>query len=322
MRERRQANRLLPTTLTAPTPAPDNFPLPGAVAVLVMFDPHSDPAPILGSVLQVLNRVVVVDNSVAGHAALTPWRSEPRITLIHHRNRGGLAGAYNAAVQQLTTQGPPPTHVIFIDEDSDASVLQSFLADATVQTKLADPNTATVAPAHRDRATGLRARHMTLRRWRWHYLPREVRGLHRVAFVINSMSVWRIDALQRIGAHSEWLGVDHVDTEYCLRARRQGLAVYLHGDFEFAQAIGQRHPYRLMGRTLQSGGHSSGRRYLIARSLCSLSRSWLTREPAFAALCLARLAYEALGIVVAERERISKLGALARGAMAGMCARS
>ena len=310
------------TTQPPVFPAREDRPLPGAAAVLVMFDPRSDPAPILGCVLQMLNRVVVVDNSADGHPALTPWRGEPRITIIHNSNRGGLAGAYNAAVQRLMTQGPQTTHVLFIDEDSDASVLQSFLGDATVQTKLADPSTASVAPAHRDRATGLRARHMLLQRWRWHYLPREVRGVQRVAFVINSMSVWRIDALQRIGAYNEWLGVDHIDTEYCLRARRHGLAVYLHGDFEFAQAIGQRHPYQLLGRTLQSGGHSSGRRYLIARSLCRLSRSWLFREPAFAVLCLARLAYEALGIVAAERERMSKLGALARGTVAGMCTRS
>ena len=42
------------------------------------------------------------------------------------------------------------------------------------------------------------------------------------------------------------------------------------------------------------------------------------REPAFAALCVARLAYEAFGIVKVESDRIVKLWALLRGIMVGL----
>lgn len=323
LRALRPSDRLSSKNLTEPSPAIVECPLPGAVAVLVVFDTQRDPAPALRSVLQSLAHVVVVDNSVDGHPALADWRSDPCVTIIHHGNRGGLAGAYNAAIRWLTAdRTEPTTHLVFVDEDSDASVLPSFLANPAVHAKLNDPGTAAVAPAHRDRATGLRARHMALRRWTWRYLEREARGMQPVAFVINSMSVWRTAALVSIGTYNEWLRVDHVDTEYCLRARRMNLAVYLHGDFEFAQSIGQRHAYRLGGRVLQSGGHTIQRRYGIAWSLCLLSRTWLLREPAFAALCLARLGYEALGIMLAERQRLSKLGALVRGGFAGLFART
>ena len=319
----RQSDRLSPKSLTEPSRATVDYPLPGAVAVLVVFDTRHDLAPALRSVLQALAHVVVVDNSADGHPALAEWRNAPRVTILHNRNRGGLAGAYNEAIRWLTVdRTEPTTHVVFVDEDSDAAVLRSFLTDPDVQAMLNDASTAAVAPAHRDRATGLRARHMVLRRWGWRYLVREIRGMQRVAFVINSMSVWRMDALRSIGAYNEWLGVDHVDTEYSLRARRRGLAVYMHGDFEFAQSVGRRHAYRLGGRVLQSGGHTIQRRYGIARSLCVLSRTWLLREPAFAALCLARLGYEAVGIMLAERQRLSKLGALVCGGLAGLFARN
>jgi rhamnosyltransferase len=115
--------------------------------------------------------------------------------------------------------------------------------------------------------------------------------------------------------------VDHVDTEYCLRARRQGLTVYLHGDFEFAQSIGQRRTYQLLGRRFQSGGHSSARRWGIGRNLALLALSSISREPAFAMLCALRLVYEAIGIVLVEQERLPKLSALARGALAGLRSR-
>ena len=94
-------------------------------------------------------------------------------------------------------------------------------------------------------------------------LPRQFDGPKRVAFVINSMSVWRVEALRRIGPFNEGLAIDHVDTEYCLRARELTLAVYVHGGHEFAHSIGQRRRFRFLGRDMQAGGHSAARRYLI-----------------------------------------------------------
>lgn len=294
---------------------------PHVAAVLVLFAPHADPAHTMRTALGVVGRVVLVDNAPEGHPMAAAWRDEPGVVVLSNANRGGLAGAYNVAIRWLESHAPAMQYVAFIDDDSNASVLAAFLSDTSVVATLARKDTAAVAPAHRERATGSRAKHLVLSRWRWRYLEREARGLRQVAFVINSMAVWRMEALQQIGAYNEWLGIDHVDTEYCLRASRLGLAVYLHGDFEFAQSIGQRYPYRLLGRVFQSGGHSSNRRYLIARSLCRLFRVWFAREPAFAALCMARLGYELLGIVVAERERPSKLSALGRGALAGLLSR-
>jgi rhamnosyltransferase len=249
------------------------------------------------------------------------WRDDPRVAIVENANRGGLAGAYNAARRWLEEISPSTSHIAFIDDDSYATVLGAFLADPSVAGALARDDTAAVAPAHRDRATGLRARHLLLSRFGWHQLPREVAGLQRVSFVINSMSVWRTDALRRVGAHNEWLGVDHVDTEYCLRARREGLAVYLCGDCEFAQSIGQRRAYRLLGRDFQSGGHGPWRRRSIGRTTAWLAVRYALREPAFAALCMARLAYEAVGIAMAEDNRLRKLMALCAGALGGaICA--
>jgi len=49
-----------------------------------------------------------------------------------------------------------------------------------------------------------------------------------------------------------------------------------------------------------------------------LARRHGRRWPAFAVLCAARLAYETLGVVVAEDDRAAKLRALAAGALAGL----
>ena len=290
-------------------------------AVLVVFHPESDPRPLIARLGTSVGHVLVVDNSVLGHPAVTGRPERPGQHLIRNANRGGLAGAYNRAREALAQLAPDVRQLVFVDEDSDATALDRFLADPDVQAKLADPRTAAVAPAYCDRATGLRGKHMLLSRWRWHGLPRQFEGLRPVSFLINSMSVWRCTALQKLGPFDEGLRIDHVDTDFCLRARRAGLALWLHGSHEFRHAIGERRRFRLFGVEMQAGGHPPARRYLIGRNTAWLARRSLWREPSFTALCIARLAYEAVGIVMAEPERGPKLMALLRGACTGLLSR-
>lgn len=287
-------------------------------AVLVVYHPSSEPAPVLARLLENLGQVVVVDNAPDGHPGLAGLPEHPRLQRIANANRGGLAGAYNRALDWLRQQRPGTQQVVFVDEDSEPEVITQLLADAEVQALLADPHTAAVAPAYCDRATGLRGKHIQLSRWRLHYLPREVEGLVPVAFVINSMSVWRMAALNTLGPYHEGLRIDHVDTEYCLRARRAGLAVYLHGGYSFGHRIGERRSFRLFGVQMQAGGHSAARRFLIARNTAWLARRSLWREPAFAGLCVLRLGYEAVGILMVEPQRLRKLWALLQGLSLGL----
>jgi rhamnosyltransferase len=286
-------------------------------AILVLYRPEVAPEALIRQLRRVVARLVVVDNSVGGVPAIARLAHEPGVSVLYNGNRGGLAGAYNAACAQLLKADGSPKQVVLIDDDSDVSVLERLLADPEIGQLLASDGTAAVAAAYRDRATGMRGRHVQLGRWRFRYLDREFTGIEAVSFVINSMSVWRVAALERIGAFNEGLAIDHVDTEYCIRARRAGLSLYVAGNYEFHHSIGRRRRYRLFGRELQATGHSPARRYLIGRNSAWLARRYLWREPAFAFLCVSRLGYEAVGILVAEPMRWSKLRALVRGALTG-----
>lgn len=299
--------------------APDAAPTPRTAAVLVIYRLASPIEPTLASLRQCVATTIVVDNSEHGHPGLAATVAAHQAVLLAAGNRGGLAGAYNLALDHLRrTAAGPVDRVVFLDEDSDTSGLGRFLDDPQTRQRLAEPGTAAVAPAYREKATGLRGKYIALGRFRLNYLPRQFPGMRPVAFVINSMSVWRMQALERIGAFNEKLAIDHVDTEYCLRARRCGLTVWVHGDHEFAHSIGERRRYRFLGKELQAGGHAPARRYLIGRNTSWLARAWLWREPAFAFLCATRLAYELVGILVAEDQAMAKLAALVRGALAGL----
>lgn len=289
-------------------------------AVLVVHRPVHPLGPLLASLVRQVACLVVVDNSETPHHGLAEAAQAVGAAVVHNANRGILAGAYNRALEWLTAWpgGGRLRQVVFLDEDSEVTGLGRFLADPDVVAKLADERCAAVAPAYRDRATGLRGKYIELERWRLRYLPRQFEGLHEVAFVINSMSVWRLAAMARIGPFDERLAIDHVDTEYCLRARQLGLGLFVHGSHEFAHSIGERRAFRLFGRQMQAGGHQPQRRYLIGRNTAWLARRWLWREPAFAFLCLTRIGYELAGIVLAEEGKLAKLAALLRGVVAGL----
>lgn len=287
-------------------------------AVLVVYHPEAAPGPAAISLLAQVEHVIVVDNTAAGHPAMHSLPVDERLHRLHHRNVGGLAGAYNAALARLFACDPTLTHVVFVDEDSDTSVLRQFLSHSDVRRVLDDANTGAVAPAHRDRRTGLRARHMRLTRFSIRYLPREFAGMERVTFLINSMAAWRLDALRRLGPFDEFLAVDHVDTEMCLRAQAAGLRQYVFGGCEFPHSIGERTSYRFLGATLQSGGHGAGRRFMIGRNTACLARRYAFRLPAFSLLCLLRIGYEALGILMVEADRAAKLRSLMSGVWGGV----
>ena len=290
-------------------------------AIVVVYRHPKCIRPTLQQLRAVLDTVLVVDNGPLPCSGLLKVTHELKCGYFHRGNVGGLAGAYNSALSWLRLNPSAAQQVVFLDEDSDPASLAAFLHHSDTSAALARSDTAAVSPAYRDRATGMRGRYMWLRRFKLGFLPREFSGLRDVAFLINSMSVWRLLAIAQVGGFNEGLAVDHVDTEFCLRARQHGLHLYVNGTFEFAHSIGERRRYKFFGMEVQAGGHTPERRYMIGRNTAWLARRWALREPAFAALCLARLAYEAVGITLAERQAGTKLWALLRGTVSGLLGR-
>lgn len=281
------------------------------VCVIVSYDAARDPLAAVDAVLVHGHHVILVDNAEV--ARNFDSASRAGLTILANGNRGALAGAYNFALAEIEARLPQASHVLFLDDDSDFGVLPSFLAHAATSEAAFREDVAAVAPIYVERETGLRLAPIQLRRFSYRLLPRDVDGPVDVSFLINSMSLWRREALRRIGPYDEGLGLDHVDTDYCLRAASLGYRLVLNTATPFGHSIGQRRMYRLFGKKLQTGGHSPSRRRMIARNTVAIARRHARVWPAFVVLCLVRLAYEAVGIAVAEDNRREKLGAMACG---------
>lgn len=285
------------------------------------FDTLRDPFAGIEAVLAVIDHVIVVDNAPEGHPALPLMLENPRVSVIVNRNVGGLAGAYNAAISRIDTCHPQATHVLFLDDDTDTGALGAFLASDVTRGAASRADVAAVAPAYVDRETGLRGAHIRLHALHYEVVPREVDQPISVSFLINSMSLWRLTAIRRIGTYNMLLKVDHVDTDYCLRAAVANFVLVLNPTVTFVHSIGKRKKYHILGKTLQSGGHNPERREMIARNTIILGRHYFARFPSFTVLCLVRIVYEVLGIVLAENKRLTKLFAITRGVFTGLVTR-
>jgi rhamnosyltransferase len=291
------------------------------IGVVVTFAPQIDPFSSLNEVLDSLYHLIVVDNCPNGHPLLSTLAMGEKITVIPNFNNGGLAGAYNAALSAIEAQHSAATHILYLDDDTDIASIRGFLQAENTQIFANDPAVAAVAPIYVERSTGLQCAPIMLDRFSYKMFPRTLNAPTDVSFLINSMSLWRVDAVKRIGRYSTKLAVDHIDTDYCIRAALLEYRLVIDATSSFQHSIGTRKSYSLFGKTLQSGGHSPSRRHMIARNTVLLAKRYGWRYPSFAFLCLLRLGYEVTGIVLAEDRSLPKVSATLKGAMLGILGR-
>lgn len=140
-------------------------------------------------------------------------------------------------------------------------------------------------------------------------------------FVITSGTLIEQKTWDLVGRFRDDYFIDHVDTEYCLRARRLGVGIRVNCNTVIDHSIGEREKRRLLGVVIKPNHHSHVRRYYITRNGLNVMFLYARHFPGFVSLTFARLAHEFLSIVFFERDKVKKLFAIARGAWHSMLGR-
>ncbi len=98
-------------------------------------------------------------------------------------------------------------------------------------------------------------------------------GCVRADFLISSGSLIHLDTLEKVGAMDETLFIDHVDTEWFLRARGKGYQAYGVCDAVMQHGLGENtHRITLAGRQRNVPQHKPFRYYYIFRNSVLLYR--------------------------------------------------
>jgi O-antigen/teichoic acid export membrane protein len=257
-------------------------------AVVVLFQPDAAASRNLSVLAREFDGLFPVDNS--------------------SRNRG-VGWGLNAGVEAAAASGH--THVVLLDQDTRvpagyARRMMAFRAGL-------GPGPAIVAPDYRDPATGIAARHALAGAPLRHAVCTPSSPGLDVAWAITAGSLLDVDLFRRLGPFRDDFFIDHVDTEYCLRARAAGARIVVNCQERIDQPIGRQQLVRLGPWQLRPSNHPPARRYTMARNGVRTARMYGARFPELRAHFRRWWVRDAVKTLLFERGRAAKLGAMTAG---------
>lgn len=281
--------------------------------VVVLYNPSVDDVANIERISQYFDELVVVDNSPV--PCKVPDWSGRGITVCVNKNHGGIAGAFNRALEGLQSD---PDLVILLDQDS--RITLDCIEQLEESAKELGDQPFILGPAVFDVNLG---KHLTLPiLTKWSYRTERFEclrpGRHRVFAVISSGSVISRKARRILGEFDESFFIDHVDTEYALRAAQHGVPVFMETRAVLQHAIGQRSERRFLGITLRPSNHAPIRRYYIFRNGIILSIRYFKIYPAFFLRNLGRMLHEMVCIILYEHDKFRKIFAIMIAAWDGV----
>lgn len=288
-------------------------------AIVVTYNPEMD---VLVREFALLapqvDKIWLVDN--ASSQSLAAWLSglpfADKLELVQMSANLGLGAAQNAGIQLARPAGA--SHVLVLDQDSQPMPdMVDRLLVASERLQSAGVRVAAVAPVYADTVAGPASGFVRLG-WLDFKKQTALPGQEVVEadFVISSGSLISVSVLDDIGPMDESLFIDHVDTEWCLRAQSKGYRLFGVPSARMVHSLGDRRTRLWFLRWRNVPYHSPFRYYYILRnSLLMQRRSYMPIKWRIAELircCRVICFYSLFG-----RQRLACLRMMMRGIVDG-----
>lgn len=198
-------------------------------AIIVTYEPNfSGLEQLLTSLRNQLQSIIIVDNASIGKVELVLKKfSEFNICFKKLPENYGIAYAQNIGISYAIKQGA--THFLLLDQDS--IPYSDMVEKLQLAFKSSDHGfkVAAVGPSYVDSRTGSKSLFITQGK----YLPcrtspsqYEAEDTYLdVGFLISSGMLVSSEALKEIGGKRSCYFIDHVDTEWCFRAKSKGFTL-------------------------------------------------------------------------------------------------
>jgi len=280
-------------------------------AVVVTYHPDPQLPARLAGVLRQVGAVVIVDNG-SGDAELKMLRelsADPKITLTLNSANLGIARALNIGMKRAAALNY--AWVLLLDQDT---IVDEDMVQALIGVYAAFPDKdrlAVIGSAFRDanvkpRAAGDQAQA--------HGGEREEPAWEDAECVITSGSLLPWSTHAAIGPFREEFFIDHVDIEYCFRARAKGFRVLKTRRPVMSHAIGATTEHNWLWLNKWTTNHSPDRRYYFARNDTVLLREYGNyRFGTWALKSLGRRIRMCKRIALYEQMKSRKMLAVAQG---------
>ncbi|GAB4295939.1 MAG: rhamnosyltransferase [Thiohalomonadaceae bacterium] len=283
--------------------------------IIVTYNPDKETLDYIRDLSSKENHIIVVDNSTRP-IDFSLLEHCPALRLIRNGGNLGLATALNRGVQSALAAG---INEIFLF-DQDSRVPSGYIENMLLfKRDTAEKDCVIVAPNFIDTNIGTEARFSILNKWRWHNMScSDTSSPMYVSFAITSGTLLDGTLHQKLGPFRDDYFIDHVDSEYCLRAISNGMKIKVNCAVVLQHTIGSRTMRKLLGITIKPNNHPPVRRYYILRNGVRTAIEYGWRYPSVISLNFARAMHELLAIVFFENNKRKKLAAVLVGTWHGI----
>lgn len=278
---------------------------PDVVAVIPSYRPDAVDLPVLVEALLGCGVPVVVadDASPCTSDTLLRTASDTGVTVVRHRRNEGIARSLNDGLRLAAAAGA--TWLLTVDQDSELGpdyVARLLEVAESSAGSLGTGMVGAVAAGGISDASGTMG-----------YPVVEASGVTTTHEVIQTGTIWSVDAMTALGGFDESLGIDGVDAAACLALRAAGLAVVVAPGLSIGHRIGAGRQVRVLGRDVLSSGHSPERRTTMVHNRLRLFPAEFAQSPAHAFRTVRRVAVNTALAVTVEDDRWAKAKASVRG---------
>ncbi len=305
-------------------PLSTHDPVDSVCAIIVTYSPDAALLQkLLNSITTQADGVVIVDNtsqprSIDPDSMITAMNFPFHHAIAFEENRG-IAAAQNAGIAWARAQGFK--YALLFDQDSVAAPGMVIQMVDIADDLIAQGNKlAAIGPRYVDPRSGRSSYALRIGTFSTHQAVCESgvpEAVIQSDVLISSGTLLILNSLEEIGPLDESLFIDHVDHDWCLRARHRGYTLYMACGAVLEHHLGAGRVRYWLGRWRSLPAHSATRNYFMLRNILLLTRrpyvpfAWLAGE-------LASLIPALLVSLVLLPERVNRLGLILRAIYDGL----
>jgi rhamnosyltransferase len=155
-------------------------------------------------------------------------------------------------------------------------------------------------------------------RIRHHIESNPVSGWIEKKTIITSGSLLRLGIFKEIGPFRAEFFIDHVDHEYCLRARSKGFRVIMTQEPTMEHSVGAPSMHHFLWKPIRTPNHSALRQYYMMRNHIVVSREYAFKDPGWVITTLYSSLKTIFLMILFEKEKLVKMKFIILGIMDGL----